>query len=303
MTSTATASPVAPAAPNPASANPSGLSVRKLEIDLGQGFNRHWYGGDAFLSQYHNALSMSFPVGEQSFIDAVRDCAKLLPPTPEHALLHEAMAQFMGQEATHRHIHALYNTHLETQGLVNHWQHWATARIDYAKKRGIASRHFLAVTAAYEHLTAVLADYLLRHNDTLDSADPRMQILWRWHAAEETEHRAVAYDLYQALQGSYGWRIRWYIYAVLLFTFDSGRQTVLNLWHDGTLFKPGTWWSALKFFWGRNGAMWHCTMPLLSYFRRSFHPDQEAFAEPGQQTRTLAQRWLKEHAESFRVVR
>jgi len=66
-----------------------------------------------------------------------------------------------------------------------------------------------------------------------------MQTLWRWHAAEETEHRAVAYDLYQAVQGNYAWRIRWYIYAVLLFTFDSGRQTVLNLWHDGTLFKPG----------------------------------------------------------------
>jgi hypothetical protein len=79
MTSTATASPVAPAVPNPASDNPSGLTVRKLEIDLAQGFDRHWYGGDAFLSQYHNALSMSFPVGEQSFIDSVRDCAKLLP--------------------------------------------------------------------------------------------------------------------------------------------------------------------------------------------------------------------------------
>ena len=306
MTSTTTASPIAPiapAAPNPTSASPSGLTVRKLEIDLGQGFDRHWYGGDAFLSQYHNALSMSFPVGEQSFIDSVRDCAKLLPHTPEHALLHEAAAQFIGQEATHRHIHALYNTHLETQGLVNRWQHWATARIDYAKKRGIAPRHFLAVTAAYEHLTAVLADYLLRHNDTLDSADPRMQTLWRWHAAEETEHRAVAYDLYQAVQGNYAWRIRWYIYAVLLFSFDSGRQTVLNLWHDGTLFKPGTWWSALKFFWGRKGVMWYTTGPLLAYFRRDFHPDQEAFVEPGQQTRTLAQRWLKENEDSFRVVR
>lgn len=303
MTSTDHHLPIAPAAPNPAAANPSGLSVRKLEIDLAQGFERHWYGGDAFLSQYHNALSMSFPVGEQSFIDAVRDCAKLLPQTPGHALLREAAAQFIGQEATHRHIHALYNAHLETQGLVNRWQHWATARIDYAKKRGAQPIHFLAVTAAYEHLTAVLADYLLRHNDTLDSADPKMQTLWRWHAAEETEHRAVAYDLYQALKGSYRWRIRWYLYAVFVFSVDSTCQTVLNLWHDGTLFRPGTWWSAAKFFWGRNGAAWHCAKPLLAYFRRDFHPDQEAFTAPGQQTRGLAQRWLKEHADSFRVVR
>jgi predicted metal-dependent hydrolase len=52
------------------------LTVRKLEVDIASGFDRHWHGGDAFLSQYYNALSMSFPVGEQSFIDAVRECAK-----------------------------------------------------------------------------------------------------------------------------------------------------------------------------------------------------------------------------------
>ena len=280
-----------------------GLTVRKLEIDLSDGFDRHWFGGDAFLSQYHNALSMSFPVGEQSFIDAVRDCAKLLPRTPEHASLHEAAAQFIGQEATHRHIHALYNAQLEKQGLVNRWQHWATARIDFGKKRGVGPRHLLAVTAAYEHLTAVLADYMLRHGDALGEADPKMQTLWRWHAAEETEHRAVAYDLYQALGGNHAWRVRWYVYALLLFSWDSGRQTVLNLWHDGTLFKPGTWWSAMKFFWGKNGVVWRCTGPLLAYFRRDFHPDQETVAEPGQQTRAIAQRWLKEHADSFRTVR
>ncbi|MEO8387080.1 metal-dependent hydrolase [Polaromonas sp.] len=291
------------AAPSLPSGNPYALTVRKLEIDLSAGFDRHWHGGDAFLSQYLNALSMSFPVGEQSFIDAVRDCAKLLPRTPATAALHDAIAQFIGQEATHRHIHGLYNAQLEKQGLVNRWQHWATARIDYATKRGVGPRHFLAVTAAYEHLTAVLADHMLRHGDALGQADPKMQTLWRWHAAEETEHRAVAYDLYQALGGNHAWRIRWYAYALLLFCVDSGRQTALNLWRDGSLFKPATWWSATKYFWGKHGVVWHCTAPLLAYFRRDFHPDQEAVTAPGQQTSAIAQRWLKEHDESFRVVR
>ena len=289
--------------PPAASANPTGLTVRKLEIDLSHGFARHWHGGDAFLSQYHNALSMSFPVGEQSFIDAVRDCARLLPDTPEHALLHETVAQFIGQEATHRHVHGLYNAQLEQQGLVNRWQHWATTRLEYARSKGVGPRHFLAVTAAYEHLTAVLADYLLRYDTALDRAEAKMQTLWRWHAAEETEHRAVAFDLYTALRGNQAWRIRWYVYALLVFSVDAGRQTVLNLWHDGTLFKPGTWWSAAKFFWGKNGVVWRCTGPLLAYFRPDFHPGQEAFSTPGQQTQALAQHWLRDHANSFRVVR
>lgn len=57
-------------------AAPTELTVRRLSVDLSQGFSRHWNGGDAFLTAYANALSMSFPVGEQSFIDAVKAGAK-----------------------------------------------------------------------------------------------------------------------------------------------------------------------------------------------------------------------------------
>lgn len=288
------------------SITPPALTVRKLEVDLSQGFARHWHGGDAFLSQYYNALSMSFPVGEQSFIDAVKGGLALLndmPDTPENARLRLDAAQFIGQEATHRHVHGLYNAQLEKQGLVNRWQHWATRRIDYGRKHNINARHLLAITAAYEHCTAVFADGTLRYGSWFDAAEPRMAMVWRWHAAEETEHRAVAFDLYQATGGNYAWRMRWYLYVLVLFALDAARQTVLNLWHDGTLFKPGTWWSAAKFFWGHNGAVWRCTGPLLTYFKRDFHPDHEAHAAPDQQAQALAQRWLKDNASSYRVVR
>ena len=282
------------------------LTIRKLEVDLSQGFARHWHGGDAFLSQYYNALSMSFPVGEQSFIDAVKAGLVLLndmPGTLENARLQLDAAQFIGQEATHRHIHGLYNAQLEKQGLVNRWQHWATRRIDYGRKHQVHARHLLAITAAYEHCTAVFADGTLRYGSWFDAAEPRMATVWRWHAAEETEHRAVAFDLYQALGGNYAWRMRWYLYVLLLFALDASRQTVLNLWHDGTLFKAQTWWSAAKFFWGHNGTVWRCTGPLLTYFRRDFHPDHEAHSAPEQQAQALAQRWLQDNAASFRVVR
>lgn len=285
---------------------PSNLTVRKLEVDLSQGFARHWHGSDAFLSQYYNALSMSFPVGEQSFIDAVKGGLALLddkPDTLENTRLRLDAAQFIGQEATHRHIHGLYNAQLEKQGLVNRWQDWATRRIDYGRKHNINARHLLAITAAYEHCTAVFADGTLRYGSWFDAADPRMATVWRWHAAEETEHRAVAFDLYQATGGNYAWRVRWYLYVLVLFALDASRQTVLNLWHDGTLFRPSTLWSAAKFFWGRNGMVWRCTGPLLMYFKRDFHPDHEAHAAPAQQAHALAQRWLKDNAGSFRVVR
>lgn len=283
--------------------SPSGLTVRKLEIDLAGGFGRHWHGGDAFRTQFHNALSMSFPVGEQAFIDSVRDAVKLLPPTADHALMQETVQQFAGQEATHRHIHGLYNAHLDRQGLVNTWQHRAAARLARAKAMKMDPRHLLAITAAYEHLTAVLAEHVLLRDRTLDDAEAAMRTLWRWHAAEETEHRAVAFDLYAAVGGNYRWRMRWYLYVLAIFSIDAARQTSRNLWHDGTLFRPSTWLSGLRFVWGRDGLAWSCGQALLAYFRRDFHPDEETRALPGHASMAAARRWLRENAKSFRVVR
>jgi uncharacterized protein len=275
------------------------LTVRKLEIDLASGFDRHWHSNDAFLSQYYNALSMSFPVGEQSFIDAVRECSKKLPETPEYQPLRATVAQFIGQEATHRRIHDLYNEHLAKQGLVNHWEDWINKRLAFAQKRSIKPIHLLAATAAIEHCTAVFADGTLRYNALFAGANEKMRTLWLWHCAEETEHKAVAFDVYQAVGGNYVWRIRWYLYVLVLFGVEVFAQTCNNLWHDGTLFKPSTWWSAAKFLVGKNGFVWRCTMPLLAYFKRDFHPNHDPFGDNQQ----LAAKWLHSHAESWRAVR
>jgi len=284
----------------PATPPPERLIVRKLEIDLQRGFARHWHGGRAYRTQFFNALSMSFPVGEQFFIDAVRDAARALPAGPKHDAMRDTVAGFIGQEATHRRIHGLYNDELERQGLVNRWQHWATARIARFRKMVDDPRHALAVTCAYEHFTALLADGTLRHARWLDGADADMQTVWRWHASEETEHCAVAYDLYQALGGSYQWRVRWYLYVCLVFGIDATRQTLSNLWHDRTLFRPSTWIDGLRLFWGRDGLVWRCAGPMLAYFRRDFHPSQDMHTVPAQ---TLAARWLAEHAAVLRTVR
>lgn len=284
------------------SAAPERLLVRKLEIDLKRGFERHWHGGDAFRSQFFNALSMSFPVGEQFFIDSVRDAARLLPDTPEADAMRETIAGFIGQEATHRFIHGLYNAHLERQGLVNRWQHWAEARLARLRARQPAmdARHALAATCAFEHLTALLADGTLRYPRWLDGASADMQTVWRWHAAEETEHNAVAFDLYRAVGGGYGLRMRWYLYVCLTFLRDATGQTLLNLHHDGSLWRLSTWRNAASLMLGRDGLVWRCARPLLDYLRRDFHPAQDRHAVPAQ---TLASHWLISHANLWRPVR
>jgi uncharacterized protein len=134
---------------------PTDLTVRRLMIDLSKGFSRHWNGGDAFMTAYANALSMSFPVGEQFFIDAVKHGAQALPDTPENADLKGVVKGFIGQEATHRHLHGLYNAHLEKQGLVNHWGPRSLKRLERGRrmlfeKSDKGYMHELAMTAAFE---------------------------------------------------------------------------------------------------------------------------------------------------------
>jgi predicted metal-dependent hydrolase len=62
----------------------------------------------------------------------------------------------------------------------------------------------LAVTAAAEHFTATLAAAVLEGNtwDAQD-VDTDARNLWLWHAAEEIEHRHVAFDVYVGLGGGY----------------------------------------------------------------------------------------------------
>ena len=96
------------------------LVVRRLLIDLETPFARHWNGGDAFRTAWFNALSMSFPVGEQFFIDSVKMGLKALPDDRREAMAGEIQG-FIGQEATHRRIHALFNDQPQAQGHVHAW--------------------------------------------------------------------------------------------------------------------------------------------------------------------------------------
>src|SRR5215475_12611523 len=104
------------------SADSPRLPVRRLRIDLSSGFDRLWNGGNSFRTHYLNALSMSFPVGEQFFIDSVRKGVSLLP-IEERPQWDAALRGFVGQEATHRFLHGQFNEELERQGLDNAWQH------------------------------------------------------------------------------------------------------------------------------------------------------------------------------------
>jgi predicted metal-dependent hydrolase len=131
--------------------------VRRLLVDMQAPIERHWCAGDAFRTAFFNVLSMSFPVGEQFFIDSVGGGWKALPPEAQQRLQAEVQG-FVGQEASHRRLHGLYNGHLARLGLVNHWEPRARERLKLLERVDI--RQWLAITAANEHFTAILAKWM-----------------------------------------------------------------------------------------------------------------------------------------------
>lgn len=267
------------------------LVVRRLLIDLEQPVARHWCNGDAFLTAWFNALSMSFPVGEQFFIDSVRNGFKALPAEQQAAFKSE-MQGFVGQEATHRQIHSLFNAQIEKHGLVNAWEPRALERLRLID--GTDPRHGLAITAANEHFTALFAEWLLSHEALLDGCEPRLKALWLWHSAEESEHKCTAFDLYQALGGSHAWRVKWMRRITLIFLTDALRQTALNLQRDGSLWRWSTWRSGLRHLLGRQGLLSSSFRPWRAYFRADFHPSQQAS--------DLSRRWLQDNSRLYTPV-
>lgn len=267
------------------------LVVRRLLIDLAEPIPARWNGGDAFRSALFSALSMSFPVGEQFFMDSVRAGLKALPEESRPKLAAEVQG-FVGQEATHRRIHALFNGHLEKLGFDNVLERRAAKRIRDNANQDV--RIHVAATAATEHLTAMFADWMFRHPEALQGAEPRLQTLWMWHAAEEAEHCSTAFDVYRALGGSEAWRLRLLHYITWTFAADITRQTVRNLWHDGSLFQWSTWKSACTLLFTKDGMVRGNAEAWRAYKAPTFHPRQQDTA--------LSLQWLRDNSERYTVV-
>ena len=248
------------------------FEARPMRPEWPDDLPRYWNGGEVFATQYLNALSLMFPHGEKFFIDAVRAYrARNTDPRLEGEI-----RAFIGQESWHRHAHAGFNAWLAGLGLpAEALEARAGRKVDYVRKH-VPHRGWLAATVCLEHFTAIMARDLLEHRARTDPMHPHFRRLWIWHAMEEIEHKAVAFDLYQSTGGRYGTRVRVMLMVTIDFTIDIARNLVGLLRADGQLWKPRVWWDGARFLFGRDpGLVWKILPMWARFFRRDFHPWQE----------------------------
>ena len=254
------------------STTPEGLQIhpRHMDFDLPKPLPRHWHSGDAFKSHLFDAMSVLFPDGERFFIDSVRHFREQI----NDPLLSEQIRGFIGQEGHHSREHLEYSNRLRDLGYdITHIEKRAQARIRYTQKKFSPQRQ-LAATVALEHITAIMADGLLKDPQHMAGAHPTMARLWRWHALEETEHKAVAFDVYNQVCGSRKLLRRAMIMGTFFFMLDTTRGLAHMLKRDGLLWNWRVWRDGLQWMWGKHGMFRRLISPYRDFFKPDFHPWQ-----------------------------
>lgn len=256
------------------------VQVRNLRFDLRATVPRYWHGGRRSVSLFFDALSIFFPVGERFFIASVKAHAHLVG---DARLLSQVRA-FYGQEGVHAREHTQYNRMLDAQGYpASDMEQRLMLRLRRVAA-SVSPRQQLAITCALEHFTAAMGHILLSDPRVLAGADPSMSALWRWHAAEENEHKAVAFDVFACAGGGYLERVTAMLRATLVFWSLVLIQQARLMRVDGCLFSVKEWCSLAGFLFVGPGPLRRLFGHYFSYFRPGFHPWQV-------DNRELLRRW------------
>jgi predicted metal-dependent hydrolase len=243
------------------------IHVRRMDFPFDRSIPKHWFAGSAVGTHLVNAINLLFPAGERFFVRSVHHFVDRID---DEALLREVKA-FAGQEGQHAREHERYFELLEAQGyrirgFLRRYQDFC-----YVKMEKMFSPELrLAATAACEHFTAIMAENALGDH-LLDGAHPTMQALLKWHACEEIEHKAVAFDVLQRVNPSYRLRMTgmalatvtlgaFWIIALRMFLRQDGltkqevRRQMRGLHREDPILK-NVFWRGIR-----------------EYARRDFHP-------------------------------
>jgi len=236
-----------------------------------------WHVLGAHMTQFMNALSLFFPAGERMFIDAVRDYRDEIPD-PD---LKKAATAFIGQEAIHSREHQEYNKLMERSGLpADTLDEFVWSLLNFIKKRTPRSTP-LSATIALEHFTALMGNSILDNSHVMEGSQEDYKRMWQWHALEEVEHKAVAFDVWEKCVGrgpaAYAHRAFGMVMATTIF-WPLVAYFYARMVSSSKECKKEGWRGHLTVFntlFGRPGVLRQQLPEWAAYFRYSFHPWQQ----------------------------
>ncbi|MBX7513151.1 metal-dependent hydrolase [Qipengyuania sp. GH38] len=251
---------------------PADLTITVRDERFNRGTNpRRWWAGEPFGTAWHNALSATFPRGEAFFIEAVKAHREGAGPK-----LEAEIRAFVKQEINHTREHIAFNKLAENAGYdIKAIDQRVAELLALTKDRPAIAN--LAVTMALEHYTAMMAAEFLANPQHFKDADPEVRDMWRWHAAEEIEHKGVAYDTWNHATKDWTPFRRWKVRSLVMLTvtarfFKNRWVDSLNLLEQDGITGWKAKWGLFKYLTVSPGVVRRIFPAWLSYFRPGFHP-------------------------------
>jgi predicted metal-dependent hydrolase len=286
MSATATAN----ASEQPVSQMPSGsasVPMRPMDFeswiaDLPKFFAAD---GDVVMSHVLAVLSAVFPDGEDFFVRSVTAARGEIPAGP----LADNVEGFIGQESMHGREHRVLNDRLAELGYPTPQIARYVRAVTAVRERIQGRKANLGFTAALEHYTATLAETLLTDPDARHAiGHPGVRYLLVWHALEEAEHKAVAFDVFKHVGGSEMMRQVTMWITHMTFVLETGIWALISMLRDSdTRSQP---MAVARSFWRLRRSPFLKKRPvaqLFQYHKIGFHPNDR-------DTSRLIEQWREE---------
>jgi predicted metal-dependent hydrolase len=247
------------------------IKPRHMSFPFTEVKEKFFFGGNSLLTVFAGALSSTFPPGEAEFIESVRNYRDQV--TDE--TLSQQIKGFIGQEGHHSHQHKQANVVLTDLGIdaVRLEKHLEKDIQKFIKRKHATPKFRLAMTVGMEHLTAIMAEHVLTTPESLGPLNETVQELLYWHAVEEIEHKAVAFDVYMLCENDQKYLRRILRLVSVLFTLRIACYMVaLLFWaRKSPSWKDVKGFSAFMFS-KKYGLLPGIRSNYKDYFKEGFHP-------------------------------
>ncbi|MEQ9143179.1 MAG: metal-dependent hydrolase [Parvibaculaceae bacterium] len=258
------------------------MTVRRVPFDFSKRTDAHWNPGKPEFSQVVNAASLAMPYLEPYLIQSMRKARDLI----SDEALRKELDLYVAQEATHFRQHKKFNQTVEAAGYAAVSDMEDLLDEDYAKLgRDRSLRFNLAYAEGFESMALAIGHMLIEDRVYLfGDSDPDVATLVLWHFVEEIEHKNVAFDVFEHLNGSYFWRMVGLFYATAHIFRRTGQG------YRKLLKEDGLWWS-LKSRWRLTKLLARIFKNLLPKLARicrpGYHPSQITDPDWGRAWATL----------------
>lgn len=219
------------------------LSPRDMRFEYPDDFRAEWQPLKPEFSAACNALSLGMPYGEPYVVSSVRRVRDRLGDEQ----LRDQVDSYLAQERSHYRQHRRFNELLTAQHPGLRWVERGLARSYRWLARHGSTEFNVAFAAGFEAVAFASARWIDSHRRELfDGADRVPSTLFLWHLAEEVEHKTVAFDVWQAVDGR-RWRYaRAMATSFLMLVWFMFCGTVVQLAASRRIFNPVAWFRLLK---------------------------------------------------------